>query len=58
MFYSTENRCKYPEGMRDTDAEKFGAIASASNQMTRLTENLLLLARIQLVIGCTANPIL
>ena len=36
---------KYPEGMRDIDAEKFGAISSASNQMTKLTENLLLLAR-------------
>ncbi|MGL5938926.1 MAG: sensor histidine kinase [Waterburya sp.] len=36
---------KYPEGMRSTDAEKFTAIASASNQMTKLTENLLLLAR-------------
>ncbi len=36
---------KYPRGMRSTDAEKFTAIASASNQMTRLTENLLLLAR-------------
>ena len=36
---------KYPEGMRDIDGEKFMAIASASNQMTSLTENLLLLAR-------------
>jgi signal transduction histidine kinase len=36
---------KYPEGMRTTDAEKFTAIASATAQMTRLTENLLLLAR-------------
>lgn len=36
---------KYPEGMRDTDAEKFQAIASATNQMTRLTEDLLFLAR-------------
>ncbi|VEP14481.1 Histidine kinase [Hyella patelloides LEGE 07179] len=36
---------KYPEGMRDTDAEKLTAISSASDQMTRLTENLLLLAR-------------
>ncbi len=36
---------KYPEGMRSTDAEKFEAITSATNQMTRLTENLLLLAR-------------
>lgn len=36
---------KYPEGMRGTDAEKFHAIASATNQMTRLTEDLLFLAR-------------
>ncbi|MHC5932351.1 sensor histidine kinase, partial [Nostoc sp.] len=36
---------KYPEGMRKTDAEKFQAISSATNQMTRLTEDLLFLAR-------------
>ena len=36
---------KYPEGMRLTDVEKFQSIASATNQMTRLTEELLLLAR-------------
>lgn len=36
---------KYSEGMRSTDAEKFKAIASATNQMTRLTEDLLFLAR-------------
>lgn len=36
---------KYSEGMRDSDVEKFQAIASATNQMTRLTEDLLLLAR-------------
>lgn len=36
---------KYPEGMRDSDAEKFQAIASASTQLRALTENLLLLAR-------------
>ena len=36
---------KYPNGMRATDIEKFEAISSATNQMTRLTENLLLLAR-------------
>lgn len=36
---------KYPEGMRETDAEKFKAIASATSQMTRLTEDLLFLAR-------------
>ena len=36
---------KYPGGMRPTDAEKFDAIASATNQITHLTEDLLLLAR-------------
>ncbi|MGF1482643.1 MAG: histidine kinase dimerization/phospho-acceptor domain-containing protein [Cyanophyceae cyanobacterium] len=36
---------KYPHGMRETDREKFSAIASATNQMTQLTEDLLLLAR-------------
>ncbi|AFY90981.1 HAMP domain-containing sensor histidine kinase [Chroococcidiopsis thermalis] len=36
---------KYPEGMRETDKEKFQAIASATNQMSRLTEDLLFLAR-------------
>ncbi len=37
---------KYPKGMRATDAEKFSAIASATTQMTTLTESLLLLARL------------
>ncbi|MBV6622601.1 MAG: HAMP domain-containing histidine kinase [Rivularia sp. (in: Bacteria)] len=41
---------KYPEGMRDNDKEKFTAIASATNQMTQLTEDLLLLARTDKVI--------
>ena len=36
---------KYPDGMRGADAEKFMAIASATSQMTRLTEDLLFLAR-------------
>jgi len=36
---------RYPEGMRAADTEKFQAIASATRQMTRLTEDLLLLAR-------------
>ncbi len=36
---------KYAEGMRASDAEKFEAIASATSQMTQLTEDLLLLAR-------------
>ncbi len=37
---------KYPEGLRPKDIEKFQAIASATKQMSRLTEELLLLARI------------
>jgi two-component system, OmpR family, manganese sensing sensor histidine kinase len=36
---------KYPEGIRSTDAEKFEAISSATTQMTRLSEDLLLLAQ-------------
>ncbi|MEH2402602.1 sensor histidine kinase [Nostoc sp.] len=36
---------QYPEEIGPKDAEKFQAIASATNQMTRLTEDLLLLAR-------------
>lgn len=36
---------KYAEGIRELDAEKFRAIASATTQMTALTEDLLLLAR-------------
>ncbi|HHP7245097.1 MAG TPA: sensor histidine kinase, partial [Elainellaceae cyanobacterium] len=37
---------KYQEGIRSTDADKFQAIKSASTQLTALTENLLVLARI------------
>jgi signal transduction histidine kinase len=36
---------KYPAGMRKTDRESFEAIASATEQMTHLTEDLLILAR-------------
>jgi signal transduction histidine kinase len=36
---------KYAEGIRELDAEKFRSIASATTQMTALTEDLLLLAR-------------
>lgn len=36
---------KYPEGIRDLDIEKFEAIASAAQQMSHLTEDLLFLAR-------------
>jgi two-component system, OmpR family, manganese sensing sensor histidine kinase len=36
---------KYAEGIRNSDGEKFRAIASATTQMTALTEDLLMLAR-------------
>ncbi|MBD2523710.1 ATP-binding protein [Nostoc sp. FACHB-133] len=36
---------EYPEEIGPKDAEKFRAIANATNQMTRLTEDLLMLAR-------------
>jgi len=42
---NVEVSLKYPVGMRETDRESFEAIASATNQMTQLTEGLLLLAR-------------
>ncbi|MBE9125584.1 MULTISPECIES: sensor histidine kinase [unclassified Coleofasciculus] len=42
---NVEVALEYPEGMRSTDAKKFKAIANAADQMTRLTEDLLLLAR-------------
>lgn len=48
---------KYPEGMRDTDAEKFKAIASAASQMTQLTEELLFLARIEQVPSKHRQPV-
>lgn len=46
---SAEVALKYPEGMRNIDAEKFTAISSATNQMAHLTEDLLLLARMDQV---------
>ncbi|MEL7036719.1 MAG: HAMP domain-containing sensor histidine kinase [Cyanobacteria bacterium J06592_8] len=36
---------EYPQGISESELEKFQMIESAANQMTRLTENLLLLAR-------------
>nr|WP_217651930.1 HAMP domain-containing sensor histidine kinase [Hydrococcus rivularis] len=43
----------HPERIHPQDAEKFSAIASATNQMTRLVEDLLLLARTE---GTTKTP--
>ena len=36
---------KYPDGMRSGDLKKFNAIASATEQIITLTEDLLILAR-------------
>jgi signal transduction histidine kinase len=48
---------KYSAGMRESDLEKFSAIASASNQMTQLTENLLLLARTDQGAAIATKPV-
>lgn len=48
---------KYAEGIRALDAEKFQAIASATTQMTALTEDLLLLARTDQVPTQTQNRV-
>ena len=48
---------KYSDGMRPTDAEKFAAIASATNQMTHLTEDLLLLARTDKAAVANRQPV-
>ncbi|MEO8892622.1 MAG: HAMP domain-containing sensor histidine kinase, partial [Coleofasciculaceae cyanobacterium] len=42
---NAEVALEYPEEMRPKDLKKFKAIASAADQMTHLTEDLLLLAR-------------
>lgn len=42
---NVEVALKYPEGMREEDREVMDAVTSATDQMTRLTEDLLLLAR-------------
>jgi signal transduction histidine kinase len=48
---------KYPDGMREGDLEKFSAISDAGNQMTQLTENLLLLARTDQMVAIATKPV-
>jgi two-component system, OmpR family, manganese sensing sensor histidine kinase len=48
---------KHPEGMRTEDSESFMAIASATEQMTRLTEDLLFLARTDKILNREWQPI-
>ena len=45
LFSPCSKALKYSTGMRSGDLDKFGSIASATIQMTRLTEDLLWLAR-------------
>jgi OmpR-family two-component system manganese-sensing sensor histidine kinase len=42
---SSQVALRHPEGMRPSDAEEFGAIARSAEHMSRLTEDLLMLAR-------------
>ena len=42
---SSQVALRHPEGMRPSDAEEFGAIARSVEYMSRLTEDLLMLAR-------------
>ena len=47
----------YSDGMRVSDEEKFRAIASATNQMSQLTEDLFLLARTDKVADFERQPV-
>ncbi|MFN9609817.1 MAG: histidine kinase dimerization/phospho-acceptor domain-containing protein, partial [Pseudanabaena sp.] len=42
---SSQVAMRYPEGMRPSDADEFRAITQTAERMTRLTEDLLMLAR-------------
>ena len=48
---------KYPEAIRETDLEKFQAILSATKQMSSVTEDLLLLARTDIIPNEELNPV-
>ncbi|MGK7929510.1 MAG: sensor histidine kinase [Spirulina sp.] len=48
---------KYSQGMREGDFEKFSAIASASKQLTHMTEDLLILARLDRKVKTQKQPI-
>ena len=54
---NVEVALKYPEGMRDEDREAMSAVLSATDQMTHLTEDLLLLARTDKVSALTLAPV-
>jgi OmpR-family two-component system manganese-sensing sensor histidine kinase len=48
---------KYPEAIRESDLEKFQAIFSATKQMSSLTEDLLLLARTDIIPNQAQHPV-
>ena len=54
---NVEVALKYSAGMRDEDCEAMNAVLSATNQMTRLTEDLLLLARTDKVSATMLAPV-
>ena len=54
---NAEVALKYPEGMRPDDRDAIMAMLSASDQMTRLTEDLLLLARTDRVSAMKSEPL-
>lgn len=53
---NVEVALKYPEGMREEDREAMSAMLSATEQMTRLTEDLLLLARTDKTLAVVRSP--
>ncbi|PZO44206.1 MAG: two-component sensor histidine kinase [Pseudanabaena frigida] len=54
---SSQVALRYPEGMRPTDAEEFKAIARSAERMSRLTEDLLILARMDKKLKATWESI-
>ena len=54
---NVEVALKYSEGMRHEDREAMSAVLSATDQMTHLTEDLLLLARTDKVSAMTLAPV-
>jgi len=50
---SSQVALRYPEGMRPSDAEEFNAIMRSTERMSRLTEDLLMLARLDKKLAST-----
>lgn len=54
---NVEVALRYPKGMRTEDLEVLSAVANAAEQMTQLTEDLLLLARTERISTLTLAPV-